>query len=133
MPAIFVSVRTRLVMEDQLQDFGAIGLMPPFTMLYQMSFIRGTTVGLPFDPTDVIDNLRLERYANHVGQGALSRWERVLKDAYYFFRPLMPIKLRKHVQRARLNGWRDLSFPRWPVDTTVEDLCEQVVTVVHEG
>jgi len=89
--------------------------------------IRGTSVGVPFDPTDVIDNLRLERYANHNGEGAWTRWERILKDAYYVFRPLMPIKLRKHLQRAHLNGWRDLSFPHWPVDTTVEDLYEQLL------
>lgn len=89
--------------------------------------VHGTTVGLPFDPTDVIDNLRLECYANPSGHGAFSRWERLLKDTYYFFRPLMHIKLRKHVQRTHLNGWRDLSFPRWPVDTTVEDLCEQLL------
>ena len=89
--------------------------------------IQGTSVGVPFDPTEVIDNLRLERYANHNGDGAWTRWERVLKDAYYIFRPLMSIKLRKHLQRAHLNGWRDLSFPHWPVDTTVEDLCEQLL------
>jgi hypothetical protein len=89
--------------------------------------IRDATVGVPFDPTDVINNLLRERYANRDGDGAWTRWDRVLKDAYYFFRPLMPIKLRKHLQRAHLNGWRDLSFPRWPVDTTVEDLCEQLL------
>jgi hypothetical protein len=89
--------------------------------------IRGTTVGVPFDPSDVINNLRLERYTNHDAEGAWMRWERALKDAYYVFRPLMPIKIRKHLQRAHLNGWRDLSFPRWPVDTTVEDLCEQLL------
>ena len=64
--------------------------------------VHGTTVGLPFDPTDVIDNLRLERYANQDGGGGLSRWERLLKDIYYLFRPLMHIRLRKHVQRAHL-------------------------------
>ena len=88
--------------------------------------IRGTTVGVPFDPSDVINNLRLERYAKQ-HEGAWTGWERVLKDAYYVFRPLMPVKLRKHLQRAHLNGWRDLSFPRWPVDTTIEDLCEQLL------
>ena len=87
----------------------------------------GTTVALPFNPSELIDNLRIERYANQDGDGVLSRVERILKDAYYVFRPLMPIQFRKHVQRAHLNGWRDLSFPRWPVDTTVEDLCERLL------
>jgi hypothetical protein len=89
--------------------------------------VRGTTVFLPFDPTDVVDNLRLERYANQNGHGTLSQLERLLKDAYYVFRPLLPIQLRKHVQRAHIQGWRDITFPRWPVDTTVENLSEQLL------
>jgi hypothetical protein len=87
----------------------------------------GATTLLPFDPADVIDNLRLERYADRYNQGALNRWKRSLRNAYYFLRPLMHVNVRKHVQRARLNGWRTLPFPRWPVDTTVEDLCEQLL------
>jgi hypothetical protein len=79
----------------------------------------------PFDPTELVDNLRLERYANRDGQGAFDRWERSLKEIYYLFRPFMRVKLRRHIQRTRLIGWRNRSFPRWPVDTTVEDICER--------
>jgi hypothetical protein len=89
--------------------------------------VRGTTAFLPFDPTEVVDNLRLECYANQDSHGGLIHWERLLKDAYYVFRPLMPIRIRKHVQRAHIQGWRDISFPHWPVDTTVEDLCERLL------
>ena len=64
----------------------------------------------PFDPTEVIDSLRLERYANR-GQGALSEWEESLKAIYYFFRPFLWAKLRRQLQRSRLIGWRSLSFP----------------------
>jgi len=85
-----------------------------------------TKARVPFNPTEVIENLRLERYTNG-GYGASSRQERWLKGIYYLLRPLMPVRLRKHVQRAHLNGWRNLSFPRWPVDTTVEDLCAQLL------
>lgn len=88
---------------------------------------EGSTACLPFDPTEVIDNLRLERYANRYSHGALTRWKRSLRSAYYFLRPLMHVNVRKHLQRAHLNGWRSLLFPRWPVDTTVEDLCEQLL------
>lgn len=87
----------------------------------------GSNLLLPFDPTDVIDNLRLERYANHYSQGALNRWKRSLRNAYYFLRPLMHVSVRKHFQRAHLNGWRGHFFPRWPVDTTVEELCERLL------
>jgi hypothetical protein len=87
----------------------------------------GSNPVLSFDPTEIIDNLRLERYANRYNQRALNRWKRSLRDAYYFLRPLMHVNIRRHFQRAHLNGWRSLRFPRWPVDTTVEDLCEQLV------
>ncbi len=86
---------------------------------------NASNVLLPFNPSDVVDNLRLERYAEHFHYRALDRWKRSLRDAYYFMRPLMHINVRRRVQRAHLNGWRNLLFPRWPVDTTVEDLCEQ--------
>ena len=39
----------------------------------------------------------------------------------------MHINVRRHVQRAHLNGWRNLFFPHWPVDTTVEKLNEQLL------
>jgi hypothetical protein len=87
--------------------------------------VHGKKLEFPFDPTEVIDNLRLERYANRGGQGALSGWERSLKAIYYLFRPFLRVKLRRYLQRTRLIGWQSLSFPHWPVDTTVEDLCER--------
>jgi hypothetical protein len=100
------------------------------TVLYD-AFRDVTTDGsnalLPFEPTEVIDNLRFERYANRYSHGALDGWKRSLKNAYYFLRPLMHVNVRRHVQRAHLNGWRTIRFPRWPVDTTVEDLCEQLL------
>ena len=88
---------------------------------------NGSNTLLPFDPTDVIDNLRLERYARRYSHGALNRWNRSLRNAYYFLRPLMHVNVRRHFQRAHLNGWRSLLFPHWPVDTTVEDLCEKLL------
>jgi hypothetical protein len=90
---------------------------------------EGSTVYLPFSPSDVIDNLRLERYAGHHSQIAMSRWKRSLRNAYYFLRPIMPVSIRRHVQRAHLEGWRHISFPRWPADTTVENICEQLLVV----
>ena len=88
---------------------------------------HGSNVLLPFNPADVIDNLRLERYANRFSPSALTRWKQSLRSAYYLLRPLMHVNVRKHVQRAHLNGWRNLVFPRWPVDTTVENLNEQLL------
>jgi len=82
---------------------------------------------IPFDPTEVIENLRFERYASVEHQGSLRALERLAKRAYYFLRPMMPRGFRKHVQRAWSLGRRRAAFPRWPVDTTVEDLCERLL------
>ena len=82
---------------------------------------------LPFNPTDIIDNLRLERYASQFRCSALNPWRRSLRNMYYCLRPLMHINVRKHVQKAHLNGWRNCIFPHWPVDTTVEDISEQLL------
>ena len=89
--------------------------------------IDGSSVLLPFDPTDVIDNLRLERYTKHYSHNAFNLWKQSLRRTYYFLRPLMHLRIRKRVQRAHLNGWRNLPFPHWPVDTTVEDLCQKLL------
>ena len=89
--------------------------------------VNGQKLTLPFDPCEIIDNLRRERYTSPLGQNGFKRWRRSLKSAYYFLRPLMNLNVRGCIQRAHLNGWRNLAFPRWPVDTTVENLCEQLL------
>ncbi len=84
---------------------------------------------LPFDPDEVIDNLRFERYmesAAQEGRGVLSAFA---KKSYYTFRPLMPIRFRKHLQRIYLKDWDHISFPNWPVDRTVENIFEQLLTL----
>jgi hypothetical protein len=85
--------------------------------------VENGTVRLPFDPTEVIDNLRLERYPH----GGPSGYASLLKTIYYWFRPLTTQALRKQVQRFHARNWRKLSFPHWPVDTTVENLCEALI------
>jgi hypothetical protein len=90
-------------------------------------------VRLPFDLAEVVDNLRHERYpearraTEHVASFSLSH------DIYYFFRPALPIAVRKYLQRLHWRGWRRISFPRWPVDTTVERLMRQAARLVLEG
>jgi len=87
-------------------------------------------VRLPFDLSEVVDNLRRERYMT---AGDTSRTLRIVKavshDIYYFFRPWMPISIRKHLQRTKLNGWRRLRFPQWPVDHTVDTILERALTL----
>lgn len=81
------------------------------------------TTNLPFDPTMIIDNLRYERYC-HNGH---SQMESATAKLYYLVRPLLPVQVRKHLQKARLNGWRHLPFPNWPVDRTVDNVLEHLL------
>jgi len=99
------------VLEDALPDVG----------------LRGSTLQLPFNPSDIVDNLRHERYvpANDARLSASS----LLQSAYYLARPFLAISVRKHLQRIRLQGWEAIRFPQWPVDPTVEGLFEELMAL----
>jgi Polysaccharide deacetylase len=83
-------------------------------------------IRLPFDPTQVIENLRHERYAGDLAPGRerLIAREWTLKS-YYLLRPLMPVSARKYLQKAYFRDWRSRSFPAWPVDFSVDTLHEE--------
>lgn len=85
-------------------------------------------VRLPFDLSEIVSNLRRERYATRNDASRLSRIFAAAKhDVYYFFRPWLPIFLRKYLQRLDLSGWRSLRFPQWPVDYTVDTILERAL------
>src|SRR5262249_17251205 len=77
------------------------------------------------DLTQVVDNLRYERYVDQAGQGPLGKnaW---VKQCYYLLRPLLPIVLRKYLQKVSLRGWETIPFPAWPVDRSVDRLVEKM-------
>jgi hypothetical protein len=75
---------------------------------------------LPFDPCETIQNLRLERYPHSTGGGS----ENILRKLYYQFRPLTTASMRAQVKKVHARNWREIPFPCWPVDTTVERICE---------
>jgi len=77
---------------------------------------------LPFDPTEIIENLRLERYASARRKG--NSFQRHLRKLYYLLRPLTNLPVRRQIQKFQARNWKKLPFPKWPVDTTVEDICE---------
>lgn len=86
-------------------------------------------IQLPFDPAEVIDNLRLERYCASSGRSPLKS---AVAQLYYLARPLLPVTIRKHIQRLHAASARSLSFPRWPVDTTADDLLEFLMRTALE-
>jgi hypothetical protein len=75
-------------------------------------------------PPMFIDDLRLERYNDNYLELSTGL-KGVLKSLYYFGRSAIPQSIRRHVQRAYFRGWNGISFPRWPLDVTVEELLER--------
>jgi len=85
-----------------------------------------TTIHLPFDFTEVVGNIRLERYRQKVASGTekFAASESVRK-LYYSIRQFLPTSFRRHLQRAYFSDWKQLPFPAWPVDFTVDNLHEE--------
>jgi hypothetical protein len=95
---------------------------------------KDSEVHLPFDPGQIVDNLRRERYVNHTGakQGRIVD-HRLVRKAYYAVRDLLPVSIRKHFQKVYLGGWRKLRFPNWPVDFTVDNVHEDVLRLAMKA
>ncbi|HLG59261.1 MAG TPA: hypothetical protein VI485_28235 [Vicinamibacterales bacterium] len=87
----------------------------------------GEQVRLPFDLTEVVDNLRLERYSAKASDVRTITSTNAAQTLYYFLRPMLPVSVRRHLQRARLRGWERIAFPQWPVDFTVDTLMERAM------
>jgi len=102
---------------------GPDGILPPVDSLVQDGI---GSLSLPFDPNEIIDNLRWERYAGPANTQItyISNNKSLSRRLYYAIRPLLPVKVRRHLQRIALQDWSKITFPAWPVDTTVEDFIE---------
>lgn len=83
-----------------------------------------SVLALPFSPSEVAANLRHERYVPVRQSTSLQKMQRQI---YYWMRPLLGVSVRKHLQRAALRNWEQISFPAWPVDRTVDRLFEKVL------
>ena len=103
---------------------------PLHDVLADVSTDRDGTVRLALDPTEIVENLRHERYELSGGKGVSRLAESGLSQTvYYWLRPLLPVSIRKHLQRRRLSDWQTLAFPRWPVDRTVEEIHERLLAL----
>jgi hypothetical protein len=92
--------------------------------------VNGERVQLPFDLSEIVDNLRLERYTK--AQSGRETWAeaKLANKVYYLLRPILPAPVRKYLQKVRLSGWDQISFPHWPVDFTVESLMERTMALL---
>jgi len=89
---------------------------------------RESSVHLTFDPVQVVNNIRHERYLWNPAVGKLANGaDSLARRLYYLARPLMSVAVRKHLQRQYYRGWNDIPFPSWPVDLTVERILEQLL------
>ena len=90
--------------------------------------VTAASIELPFDPVQVVENLRRERYISRaiIHQGSLGT-NPFVRSIYYLGRPFMPTMVRKHLQQAYFRGWDKVSFPKWPVDLTVENISRAII------
>jgi hypothetical protein len=94
----------------------------------------GTTIQLPFDFAEVVENLRLERYRQKSlrGMQMLAASEPIRK-LYYLIREYLPFSVRRQLQRAYFHDWREMLFPAWPVDFTVDSLHQEFLRLLMES
>lgn len=96
--------------------------------------LKGYEVRCPFDPSEVIDNLRKERYVRAMSSAETGIVRNaLLRKAYYAVRELLPISVRSFFQKVYFTGWRELRFPHWPVDFTVDTLHEYFLYLLMEA
>src|SRR5258708_5277803 len=87
--------------------------------------VSGSEIQMPFDVSNVIDNLRRERYVQQLSSGRRNvTQEGLVREVLYAGREFLPILFRRHLQRAYFKNWQSISFPHWPVDFTVDSLHE---------
>jgi len=85
-------------------------------------------VQLPFDLTQLVDNLTHERYLTR-SNGSFQRRgpNPLLARLYYALRRFLPAPLRLPIQRTYFRGWDKITFPAWPLDVGVERLLEKAL------
>jgi len=79
---------------------------------------------LPFDLTELVDNVRCEVYTHDWRGGQVKS---ALARLYYFVRPTLPFVARNYLKKLHLKGWEKLPFPRWPVDCSIDSLAAQLL------
>lgn len=94
--------------------------------------VQNSTVNLPFDPAEVIENLYRERYTAHFREED-KWWNALMRAGYYFIRPCLTVPVRRHLQRFRLRGWDKISFPEWPVDSTVDRIQKRLMACILQA
>jgi hypothetical protein len=88
---------------------------------------NGSSVHLPFDPAEVVDNLRCERYGTPWLGVKTIPTKNLFRNLYSLVRPMLPRSVRTRLHKLYFRGWDKIPFPKWPVDHTVENILEQLL------
>jgi hypothetical protein len=95
---------------------------------------NGSNIYLPFNISRVIENLRFEHYVKQFAPSPKKLLNHIaVRKAYYSVREILPVEVRRYLQRSYFNGWRKLPFPKWPVDFTVDNLHEEYLRLLMEA
>jgi hypothetical protein len=93
---------------------------------------NGEAVTFPFDFAEVVENLRRERYQQRLSGSRAFGENAAARNLYYLVRGLLPVSVRRKVQRLYFREWHNLTFPHWPVDFTVDTLHEEFLRLLME-
>ena len=92
----------------------------------------GGSILLPFDPSEAVLACWSEGYRTAGTAAAVGQSVRSALPLYYRLRPLVPrgvqIGLRRAVSRLQSRS----PFPRWPIETSLHDLYDLVLDLLHE-
>jgi len=94
---------------------------------------NGASMAFPFSFAEVIDNLRLEHY-RHATVPARENFAstEISRKLYYFIRTCLPVVVRRQLQKIYFSDWKNIPFPAWPVDFTVDTLHQEALRLLME-
>ncbi|HEX3831630.1 MAG TPA: hypothetical protein VHW04_06635 [Solirubrobacteraceae bacterium] len=92
---------------------------------------EGSTI-LPFDPDELIANLRTERY-QQIGSARRMSVSAFARRVYYRIRPLLPRPAQIALRRAFSRVQARTAFPAWPVEPALHDLVDLVRQAVADA
>lgn len=105
----------------------------------QFDALRGVhrqqnTLQLPFDFSEIVENLRQERYRQK-GTGGLEVFatSEPVRKLYYLLRKCLPFPVRRRLQKLYFRDWKNLKFPAWPVDCTVDNLQRELLGLLLDA
>jgi hypothetical protein len=91
----------------------------------------GSTL-LPFDPNQVISHFWTETYVELGPTARVARLASLARRGYYCARPLLPRSVQIRLRRSFGRVQEKTRFPRWPVETALDDLFKLLFDFVSD-